>query len=291
MRPEDVTLAIPCHNAERTLPRVLSAVDDLSPGPTEVICIEGGSTDQTLDILHQYDWIRVIRHERRRGTGAARQTALKNTSTPGLAMIDADIVPQSDWLGVLCQCIEEHDTAAVGAEVIEHTDTRADRWRAAHLQINEYDEPGYTRDGIANANALFRVDALEDVGGWDCQFTFAHEDVDLFKRLYESGYQAYYTTETNVRHYGPNQTRDVLEQVWRWHFEGINEPSGFRDLPIRSLVHGFKAGKYAFEDIRNGNWDLLPITLLLPVVHLQKDVVTLTEDSDLDHNYLDNASN
>ncbi|MFH1158871.1 MAG: glycosyltransferase family 2 protein [Pseudomonadota bacterium] len=43
----------------------------------QVVVVDDGSTDRTPEILRRYDFVRVVRHERRRGCGAAIRSALE----------------------------------------------------------------------------------------------------------------------------------------------------------------------------------------------------------------------
>ena len=50
----DISLYIPVYNGESTIESVLKSALDLDPGPSEIIVINDGSTDNTLEILNKY---------------------------------------------------------------------------------------------------------------------------------------------------------------------------------------------------------------------------------------------
>jgi glycosyltransferase involved in cell wall biosynthesis len=89
-----LSVIIPAYNEERTLAGVIEAVQavDLDghlgvPVEREVIVIDDGSTDGTEAILASYEGkpgIRVIRHGRNRGKGAALRS--------GFAAVEGDVV-------------------------------------------------------------------------------------------------------------------------------------------------------------------------------------------------------
>ena len=88
-----LSVLIPVHNEERTLERVLDAVES-RPEVSEIVLVNDGSTDATRQILEARTFsvpTQVIHHERNRGKGNAIRTAI-NAATSDLALIqDADL--------------------------------------------------------------------------------------------------------------------------------------------------------------------------------------------------------
>ncbi|HEY7604530.1 MAG TPA: glycosyltransferase family 2 protein [Gaiellaceae bacterium] len=89
----DLSVLIPVYNEERTLERLLDAVEE-RPEVSELVIVDDGSTDRTPEILSARDFkvaVQVIRHERNRGKGAALRTAIA-AATGDVALVqDADL--------------------------------------------------------------------------------------------------------------------------------------------------------------------------------------------------------
>lgn len=85
-----VTIAIPCFNAGRWIgAAVQSALDQTWP-EKEVIVVDDGSTDQSLEELEKFgDAIRLVRGEHR-GGNAARNQALAEAQGEWVQFLDAD---------------------------------------------------------------------------------------------------------------------------------------------------------------------------------------------------------
>jgi glycosyltransferase involved in cell wall biosynthesis len=72
-----ISLYVPAYNAEPWLERCLDAIRKQTRPPDEVIVVDDGSRDRTREIAERAG-VRVLIHEKNRGLGAARNTAIRN---------------------------------------------------------------------------------------------------------------------------------------------------------------------------------------------------------------------
>lgn len=82
--------AIPVYNEEAHLAPVLT---EILRHADEVLVVDDGSTDRTPDLLRDFPGVRVIRHERNLGYGAALRSAFGRTlegGYDGLVTLDCD---------------------------------------------------------------------------------------------------------------------------------------------------------------------------------------------------------
>ncbi|MER3513803.1 MAG: hypothetical protein C4310_04965, partial [Chloroflexota bacterium] len=92
---------------ERVL-AVRSALLAVGVGPLEVIVVDDGSQDATPDIVESYmraypDMVRLIRHSRNRGYGAALKTGFRHAQGDLLAFLDADGTYPPEAFPELCR--------------------------------------------------------------------------------------------------------------------------------------------------------------------------------------------
>ena len=98
----------PVLNESRWLPQTLAAIDAQTfPAElTEIVFVDNGSTDGSLEILGRHPRIR-IRHEPRRDPYLARNRGIEAASGEYLVFLDADCPPHVDWLAAYDRSINE----------------------------------------------------------------------------------------------------------------------------------------------------------------------------------------
>jgi len=88
-----LSILIPVFNEEKTLQRLLARVLD-SPFQKEVLIVDDGSMDRTPEILDAFRGrgdVRLFRHDRNRGKGAAVRTAIVHVTGDIAIIQDADL--------------------------------------------------------------------------------------------------------------------------------------------------------------------------------------------------------
>ncbi len=92
-----VSVLVAVYNAEKYLRACLDSLLSQSLKAVEVVCVDDGSTDHSLDILNEYaardERMRVASLSRNQGISHARNVALGMSSGEYVCMVDAD-----DWL-------------------------------------------------------------------------------------------------------------------------------------------------------------------------------------------------
>lgn len=90
--PASVSVVIPTYNRADVLGRAIESVLDQSLPVLEVIVVDDESTDSTGDLVAglQDDRIVYLRHERRRGASAARNTGIRACRGEWVAFLDSD---------------------------------------------------------------------------------------------------------------------------------------------------------------------------------------------------------
>lgn len=95
MNGPDLSIVMPVYNERETIERAVAGVLEAAAAPSfELVIVDDGSTDGTSEILEQTTWpdeVRLLRHDRNRGKGAAVRTALAEAKGRFSAIMDADL--------------------------------------------------------------------------------------------------------------------------------------------------------------------------------------------------------
>ena len=100
-----VSVIIPVYNAEAYLEECLDSVVNQTLKNIEIICVNDGSTDNSLDILKEYqekdDRVIIINQENQ-GAGVARNQGIKVAKGNYLSILDADDFFELNMLELMC---------------------------------------------------------------------------------------------------------------------------------------------------------------------------------------------
>jgi glycosyltransferase involved in cell wall biosynthesis len=95
MEQPDLSVVMPVFNERDTVERAIAGVLEAEIAPSiELVVVDDGSTDGTAEILERGSWpdnVRLLKHERNRGKGAAVRTALAEARGTYSAIMDADL--------------------------------------------------------------------------------------------------------------------------------------------------------------------------------------------------------
>ena len=100
----DISVILPVYNVERYLEQCLTSLTQQTLKNIEIICVDDGSTDKSLELLKKLaerdKRIHII-EQTNRGAGVARNTGLKNARGKYLSFLDADDFFELNMLEVL----------------------------------------------------------------------------------------------------------------------------------------------------------------------------------------------
>ncbi len=227
-----VSIHIPTYNEAGVIEETLKACLELNypREKLEVILIDD-STDETTEILKRYvnenpRFFTLIHRERREGYKAgALQTALKKSKGEYILILDADTVPERDFLiKALTPFYEDEKIAFVQGRL--GYKNRNESWitRAVSLIYEWYRV--FTQKALSNGRlyvasvgsaVVYRKEALGKVGGWS--WNTLTEDLDMSFRLQMNGWKGLYLDEAYCVDEVPRTYRNFRRQFDR-HIKG-----------------------------------------------------------------------
>jgi glycosyltransferase involved in cell wall biosynthesis len=271
---KNVSLYIPCFNAEKTLAGCLEAVFMQMHPPVEVVVVDDGSTDKTLEIASAYP-VRCIRHKANCGLGAARNTAFNNMHTEFIGSLDADCVADPDWLSRLMRRFDDPGVCGAGGKLMEDRIASVfDLWRSIHMK-QYWESKDSKPDFLFGANTVFRREAVLNAGSYDETFRSNYEDVDLSRRLLRSGKLLAYEPEAIVHHLKEDDIFSLFTTFWNWRREYYYEQNFFSDLDNFSGKMKDNVGlanRFLDEDLAGHQDPLLYLDFFLALHHSLMDL-------------------
>jgi N-acetylglucosaminyl-diphospho-decaprenol L-rhamnosyltransferase len=225
----DLAVVVVNHNAGGYLLRCLGSVLERSGGAdVEVVVVDNASSDGSAGTARDaFASVRVIETGSNRGFAAGVNVGIRQTSAPFVFVLNPDA---EIWEGTLERFVKlalERPIAGAIGPMIRDPDGRvypsgrivpSAGVAAGHALLGPFwrDNPfsrAYRMDAwdrsderevawISGSAFLLRRKALDEVGLLDERFFLYAEEVDLFKRLRDAGWQVVFTPELEVLHEG-----------------------------------------------------------------------------------------
>lgn len=214
-----VSAYVPCFNNAATLRRAVESLLAQTTPPAELLVIDDGSTDGAAERLRDLP-VRLVRHERNLGRGAARARALAEARHDLILSCDAGVTLAPDFLTRALPWFEDARVAAVYGRITDPAPQGAvSRWRARHLFKAE--APHEIRHGalLMTGGALLQRASVAAVGGFDSRLR-AGEDCELGRRLLAAGHDVVADPSLLLHPQERDTLAKALERYWRWNAPG-----------------------------------------------------------------------
>jgi GT2 family glycosyltransferase len=257
-----ITVIVVNYNGGDLLRRCLDALAAQTAKSFEVVVVDNGSTDGSLEALGQLPAnFRVIATGRNLGFAAANNLALRESRSEWVVLINPDAFSEPAWLEQLLDAAARHPefdcfaSRTVLADQPDKLDGAGDVYHVSGL----FWRRGHGADArtccldeeevfcASAAAAMYRRLVLEQVGGFDEDYFCYAEDIDLGFRLRLAGFRCLYLPSAIVAHVASAITgRRSDFSIYHGH---------------RNLVWTY------FKDMPTGLlWLYLPLHLLLNLV-------------------------
>jgi cellulose synthase/poly-beta-1,6-N-acetylglucosamine synthase-like glycosyltransferase len=223
--PPAVTVLIPAHNEETVIVQTVTSVllSDLTD--IHVIVVDDGSTDRTLELLHENfgsnECVQII-HQVNRGKAAALNHALLEAKTEIVVTIDADTEIESDAIRKLIRHFSDPRVGAVAGNVKVGNRSRwLTRWQALeYITSQNMEKRAFDLLNcitvVPGALGAWRRQAIESAGGITAD-TVA-EDADLTIAIRRLGWRVTYDEEAIAWTEAPERPGQLIRQRFRWTF-------------------------------------------------------------------------
>ncbi len=117
-----LSIIIPCYNCAATLREAVNSCYEqgFAPAEFEIVMVDDGSTDGTKELIQalaaEKSNIKAVFHDKNRGGGAARNTAVANTSADVIFCLDSDDMLPPHTLDKMLDFMKSKQADGVGVE-------------------------------------------------------------------------------------------------------------------------------------------------------------------------------
>jgi glycosyltransferase involved in cell wall biosynthesis len=255
-----VSVVMPVYNTEMYLADSIGSILAQTFAVWELICVDDGSSDRSLEVLQRYERsdkrIRVVTRPNT-GVARARNGGMALARGRYIAVMDSDDVALPERLRRQVDYMECHpECVCLGAAV---------KWVGPDL-MPIGDEPrsldhatidcltlAGSGSAIRQPVAMFRAEAIRGIGGYRDELTM-HEETDLYLRLAEIGRLANLPDILLLyrqRLGSANRTNYVLQEQYKRKV--VREARIRRGLPVGSDIVDLKQGSIQTDD-GSGSW-------------------------------------
>ncbi len=205
-----VSLVVPCHNVEGTLPAQLDRlIPQLDANDAELVLIDNNSTDATAEIARAAATnprVRFAEATEGQGVAYARNAGVELADGDRLLFCDADDIVAVDWVEQMRAGLGDHDivTGSLDVETLNSAEMRASRGPTRRPMF-------YGLFPIAaGGNMAVSRRVWERIGALDESLP-SLEDMEWSLRAYVAGYDICWLPEAKI-HY---RYRAGTRELWR----------------------------------------------------------------------------
>lgn len=219
-----VSIIIPVYNEEKVIERTIDSVLKIHYTNSEVIVVDNGSNDKSLEILEKYKNKIKILSELKKGKANAVNRGIKSSKGEILVVMDADTVVKPDSIFNIVQPFENNpNLGAVTGNIKIANPTNIH----TKIQVLEYALASQiSKAALASQSAVtivsgafgaFRRSAVLE----NNQSIFSNdtltEDLDASISILKRGYTTTFASDAIAYTEAPTSIRDLIIQRTRWY--------------------------------------------------------------------------
>jgi glycosyltransferase involved in cell wall biosynthesis len=287
-----ISVVIPVFNGEKTIRETVNSVLNQTFSDFELIVINDGSTDSTLEILDsiQDSRLKVISYSNA-GLAASRNRGITHATGEFISFLDADDLWLPEKLAEQLKALQTNPEAAVAYSWTDYINAESQFLQSgSHISVSG---DVFSKLIVINfiesgSNVLIRKSALNEVGNFDEALTAA-EDWDMFLRLAAR----YHFVAVPLSHILYRRTNSMSSNVTRQENEClkvlerayVKAPASLQHLRQKSLANlykyltfkalegppgrrkGLEAARCLFHTVRNNPYFLKQTRVILSLLY------------------------
>lgn len=236
-----VSILILNHNGYGFLERLFSSIKENTIYPNyEIIIVDNDSQDESITLLNKFSKelpLKIIKNNINQGFTHSYNQAINEASGEYYLFLDNDVEVLPGWLNYLMDtALSNENVGAVGSKLvypdssfsktnrhksykIQHTGIKFKQEEGIFLPYNVDNLKAYSYNedcvnkvpAVSGSVLLVHKDRFEEVEGFDSNYNYGFEAVDLCLKLYKRGYDNYCNLNSTVFHYEHGTTESLIQ--------------------------------------------------------------------------------
>ncbi|MCW4015410.1 MAG: glycosyltransferase [Candidatus Bathyarchaeota archaeon] len=209
-----VSIIVTTFNSAPTIDECLRSILELDYPKEllEVIVVDGGSTDATMEIAKTHP-VKLVYSQL--NPAAAYNLVLKNVENEVIGLIDSDAKVEKSWLRKLVRHLDDPEVAgASGTVETWNSDSLVPRVIGYELNYR-YQRLPKTVERVATMNLLLKTKVTMEIGGFDEALPTQY-DTDIGARLAKKGYKIAFDIEAKCYHFHRPTLRTFFKQQYKY---------------------------------------------------------------------------
>ena len=213
-----ISVIIPAHNERHYIRRKLENIlgQDYPGELVEVVVVDDGSTDGTIEIVQEFENVKLVQTGERKGKIFAQKLAFSQTSSEIVAITDATVLTPPDGLRKLAAHMSDPRVGAVSASISVRNRDASYIARVSQFlfDIQNAQKLGESRlDSAAGLFGQFSLIRRDAVGDFSTEVIY--EDREFGIALRKRGYRARIDPDVFASYYAPESLGDFSRQKRR----------------------------------------------------------------------------
>ena len=209
-----VSIIVTTYNSELTIDECLRSILELDYPKHlfEVIVIDGGSTDATIEHAKAFP-IKLIHSQL--NPPAAYNLVLKDVENELIGLVDSDAKVEKEWLRKLVKHLNDSEVAAASGTVETWNNDRLVP-RAIGYELNyRYQQLPDMIERVATMNLLMKKKVINEIGGFDEKLPTQY-DTDIGARLAKKGYRIAFDPQAKCYHFHRPTLQKFFKQQYKY---------------------------------------------------------------------------
>ncbi|MDZ4859594.1 MAG: glycosyltransferase [Candidatus Hydrogenedentes bacterium] len=250
-RPPDLSFVVIGYNEGKHIRDCLESARSIAiPGAmTEVIYVDGGSHDKSIDEARLVEGVVILGGEKRRRAAQNRNLGAEHATGKYIQFIDGDMYLDADWPARAMRFLEEHPDIGAVAGTLEEANTSF-VFRVMQIDWN----PVEGESDVLGGAAMYRRDLFDQAGGFPEDVSTGEDPLLCWRIRNVTGHKVWYLRTRMAKHdLGFRGLRDYWKRC---------TTTGRAYIEIASRCWNTKDPMWKPNVIRNFGWALAYIAVL-----------------------------